>query len=54
MMQKQPKERPVFAGCRVHSFCEVCLKQWVSKFPINDGAVPRVSRKVFRVIVEEV
>ena len=47
MMQKQPKERPVYAGCRVHSFCEVCLKQWVSKFPMKTMAPCPVCREKF-------
>ena len=46
-MQKQPKERPVYAGCRVHSFCEVCLKQWVSKFPMKTMAPCPVCREKF-------
>ena len=44
MMQKQPKERPVYAGCRVHSFCGVLETVGVEVSDENDGAVPRVAK----------
>ncbi|CAL6420624.1 unnamed protein product [Bathycoccus prasinos] len=43
----EPKSKPVFAGCRVHSFCEACLKQWASKFPTKAMAPCPVCREKF-------
>ncbi|CAL6422428.1 unnamed protein product [Bathycoccus prasinos] len=43
----EPKSNPVFAGCRVHSFCEACLKQWASKFPTKAMAPCPVCREKF-------